>query len=165
MITFSNIQSFGVGNEITITEGIVPGWTLFSITCVEQDGGLGTSTVGSSTSVGNRNAIIRTQEGEIITCTFQNDVVLAAAASIDGTITDSFGRGAPNVLVRVTDLDNGETTFVLTNPFGYYHIGDLQVGGNYLVRVSSKRFAFTPDSRIITLNDDVVGVDFIAAPE
>ena len=165
MITFSNIQSFGAGNEITITEDIVPGWTLFSVSCVEQDGGLGTSTVGSSTSVGNRNAIISTQEGEIITCTFQNDIVLAASASIDGTITDSFGRGASNVLVRVTDLNNGETTFALTNPFGHYRIGDLQVGGNYIVRVNSKRYVFSPDSRIITLNEDVVGIDFIAAPE
>lgn len=163
-ITFSNIQSFGAGNEITITEDMVPGWTLQSITCVEQDGGLGT-TADSSTSVGLRNAIIRTQEGEIITCTFVNEVILAASASIDGTITDSLGRGASKVLVRVTDLDNGETTFAVTNPFGYYHIGDLQVGGNYVVRVSSKRYEFTPDSRIITLNEDVVGVDFIADPE
>ncbi|CAN5707443.1 hypothetical protein BH20ACI4_BH20ACI4_11180 [soil metagenome] len=107
----------------------------------------------------------RTQEGEIITCTFVNEVVLAASASIDGTITDSFGRGATNVLVRVTGLDNGETTFAITNPFGRYRIGDLQVGGNYIVRISSKRYAFTPDSRIITLNEDVVGVDFIADPE
>lgn len=165
MITFSNIQSFGAGNEITITDDTVSGWTLFSISCVEQDGGLGTSTTGSSTSVGNRNAIIRTQQAEVITCTFTNEVVLAAPASIDGRVTDLSGRGLSNVMVRVTDLANGETSYVITNNFGRYSVGDLQVGGNYLVRVSSKRYVFSPDSRIITLNEDVVGVDFTAAPE
>jgi hypothetical protein len=68
-------------------------------------------------------------------------------------------------LVILTDLANGETANVVTISFGRYSVGDLQVGGNYLVRVSSKRYVFSPDSRIITLNEDVVGVDFIANPE
>lgn len=159
----SGVTSFGTGNEITVTEAMVPGWTLQSITCVEQDGGLGT-TANSTTSVGLRNAVIRTQEAEVVTCTFVNAIVLAAGASIEGQITDSLGRGASNVSVRVSDLATGETRFVLTNPFGYYRIGDLEAGGNYLVQVSSKRYTFTPDSTIITLNDDIAGVNFTANP-
>jgi hypothetical protein len=158
------ITGFGPSNKITVTEDTVPGWMLTNITCVEDSGGL-PQIDNSTTSIGLRQASIIAEQGEMITCTFTNEVVLAASASIDGTITDSFGRGASKVLVRVTDLDNGETTFTITNPFGYYHIGDLQVGGNYIVRVSSKRYAFSPDSRIITLNEDVVGVDFTADPE
>ena len=164
-IMFSNIQSFGAGNEITITENLAPGWTLQSVVCKEDDGGLGTSTTGSSTSVGLRNAVIRTQEAEVITCTFTNEVVLAAAASIEGVVTNSSGRGLSNVLVRVTDLNNGETSFAITNPFGRYRIGELQTGVSYLVSVTSKRYVFSSDTRVITLNEDAVGLNFIADPE
>ena len=160
-ITFSNIQSFGAGNEITITENVVPGWTLQSVVCKETDGGLGT-TADSTTSVGLRNAVIRTQEAEVITCTFTNEVVLAAASSIEGIKTNTFGRGLSNVLVRVTDLNNGETSFAVTNPFGRYRIGELQTGVSYLVSVTSKHYVFTNDTRIITLNEDAVGLNFIA---
>lgn len=164
-VVFSNIQSFGAGNEITVTEGMTAGWTLRSVNCVEQDGGLGTSNTGSSTSVGLRNAVIRTQEGEIITCTFTNEVVLAAKASIEGTVTDISGRGLPNAIVKATKLSNGETITVLTNPFGFYRIEDLPVNENYLVRVSSKRYIFSPDSTIITLNDNAAGLNFSANSE
>ncbi|MEO6588194.1 MAG: hypothetical protein ABIP06_02600, partial [Pyrinomonadaceae bacterium] len=88
----SGVTSFGAGNEITVTEANTPGWMLTNISCVESNGGLGT-TADSTTSVGNRNATIRTQEGEAITCTFTNEIVLAAGASIDGVITDSLGSG------------------------------------------------------------------------
>lgn len=166
--TYSNfidftISSFGPSNKITVTENSVPGWLLTNIACTEVSGGPPHSN-NSTTSLGLRRATIIAEQGEMITCTFTNEIVLAAGASIEGGITDSSGRGASNVLVRVSDLDTGENRFVLTNPFGYYRIGDLQVGGNYVVRVSSKRYTFTPDTRIVTLNEDIAGVDFIANP-
>ncbi|MEO6590398.1 MAG: carboxypeptidase-like regulatory domain-containing protein, partial [Pyrinomonadaceae bacterium] len=160
----SGVTSFGTGNEITVTEANTPGWMLTDITCFESNGGLGT-TANSTTSVGNRNAIIRTQEGEVITCTFTNEIVLAAGASIDGVITDSLGSGLAKVGVRVTNLDTGESFYTLTNPFGYYYVGDLEVGVNYAVRVSSKSYQFEPNTRVISLNEDAIGLNFTASPQ
>ena len=159
-ITFSNVQSFGAGNEITVTESITSGWTLTSVVCKEEDGGLGT-TADSTTSVGLRNAVIRTQEGEVITCTFTNQVVLAASVSVEGSIIGTGGRGLPNVSVRITDFSTGEIFYAVSNSFGRYRITGLPVGGTYLVQVSSRRYVFDPDTMIINVNDNVSGLDFI----
>ncbi len=164
MITFNNIQSFGAGNEITVTENNTSGWMLTNITCVEQDGGLGT-TADSTTSVGLRSATIRTQEGEIITCTFTNQVVLAAPVSVEGRVTDTNGRGLSNVMVRITDISNGVTFTTYSNSFGRYAFNNLEVGGTYQVAVSSKRYVFDPDTMIINLNDNVNGLDFISGSD
>lgn len=167
--TYSNfidftITSFGPANKITVTEDIVSGWLLTNIVCTEDSGGP-PQIDNSTTSVGLRQASIIAEQGEMITCTFTNEIVLAAGASISGRITNSSGQGLSKVYVKIINLETGETFYTISNPFGRYGFGDLQVGVNYIVSVNSKQYEFQPSSKVITLLDAVDNFDFISESE
>ena len=85
----------------------------------------------------------------------------AAEASISGRVTTSFGYGVRNATVVATD-SNGAVWTAQTSAFGYYTLKGLGVGRAYVISVKSKSYVFTP--RVITLEDAVDGVDFVANP-
>jgi uncharacterized delta-60 repeat protein len=85
---------------------------------------------------------------------------IAANAGIGGRITTASGRGIQNVSVQISGGNLNEPKFVKTNAFGYYRFQDLQVGQNYVVGVSAKRYSFANPTRVITLNEDLTGEDF-----
>jgi Carboxypeptidase regulatory-like domain/Calx-beta domain len=86
----------------------------------------------------------------------------AATATINGRVTTADGRSIRNVALWLTDTTTGEIKFTKTNPFGYYRFIDLEVGRSYVLSVSSKRFRFANPSRLITLDEDLTGEDFIS---
>jgi uncharacterized delta-60 repeat protein len=86
----------------------------------------------------------------------------AATATINGRVTTASGRSIRNVSLSLTDTTTGESKSTITNPFGYYHFQDLEVGRSYVLSVKSKRFTFAEPSRLITLDEDLTGEDFIA---
>jgi uncharacterized delta-60 repeat protein len=87
---------------------------------------------------------------------------IAANAGISGRITTASGRGIQNVSVQISGGNLAETRYVKTNAFGYYRFQDLQVGQNYVVGVSAKRYSFANPTRVITLNENLTGEDFVS---
>ena len=89
----------------------------------------------------------------------------AAPASVSGRITDANGYGIGNVVVRLEGGDLSQPIIYQTGPFGYYSFDGLTPGFTYVVSATAKRHAFADPVRVVTVNDNVTGVDFLAVPE
>ena len=89
----------------------------------------------------------------------------AAGVSIGGQIRTADGAGIRNVRITLTHLATGETTSALSSTFGYYRFDDLTVGRLYVLSVGAKQFVFEPNTRVISLLDELTNEDFIANPK
>ena len=76
--------------------------------------------------------------------------------SISGRVTDSFGRGVPNVDISVDGLNLSKTNF-----YGYYEIGGFTAGVHTVVPQLAQ-YTFEPASRKVTLPLNGVLVNFQA---
>lgn len=88
----------------------------------------------------------------------------AAPASISGRVVDAAGQGIGGAYIMISDVQAGSTRVVMTSPFGYYAVDDLEVASFYTLTVSHKRFVFEVDTMSFTLREDMTGVDFVASP-
>ena len=86
----------------------------------------------------------------------------AAGATISGRVSNGKGRGVANARVIITDSTGQVVQTARTNAFGYYSVADVASGESYIVSVESKQYKF--GTRIITVAQDVDGVDFTAQP-
>jgi Carboxypeptidase regulatory-like domain len=86
----------------------------------------------------------------------------AASATISGRVTRSDGNGVNRVDVTLTGGGLSQPMTVRTNGFGYYQFGEVPVGDNYIVTVSSKQYTFNPSSRAFTLENNISDADFVA---
>ncbi len=104
-------------------------------------------------------------EGDPGTVSSDGQVELSAAApnqaEINGRILDSIGQGVPNARVTLTNT-SGQSRSVVSNGFGIYRFGNLQVGQTYTISVGSRAFTFTPLT--ISVTGQSVNTDMIAAP-
>lgn len=91
-------------------------------------------------------------------------VPTAAGVSISGRVMTADGSGINKARITITGNSLTEPRVTLTGGFGYYTIDGLQAGETYVVTVGSKRFTFQMPSRVITLDDNVTGLDFVADP-
>ena len=87
----------------------------------------------------------------------------AAYVSVGGRIFTVDGRGISGVRITLTDTIAGEVRHAISNAFGYYRFDDVPVGQTYFMTVASKRHVFDPDTRVISLDDELTDVDWIAA--
>ncbi len=151
-------------NDITVTEASLSGWELSSIQCVETPGSGMTNQNNTTVDLANRSAVIKVEQGESVTCTFTSQELdpTAAPVSISGRITDTKGRGVGNIRLKVQDPVTGQTSFATTSSFGYYTVENLEVLRLYVITAMSKRYTFTPESRTLVLQDDLMGSDFQA---
>lgn len=85
----------------------------------------------------------------------------ATAVKVGGRVTNTSERGVSRASVSLAD-GTGAVRTALTNSFGFYRFDNVQVGTTYLVSVSSKRFAFTPQT--VNASDGLTGLNFIALP-
>lgn len=85
----------------------------------------------------------------------------AASVSISGKVTMQSGRGIRNVKVTLTD-SKGNQQWATTNSFGYYHFENVMAGETVILTAQSKRYSFKQSTRIISVNDDLSDVDFVA---
>ena len=83
----------------------------------------------------------------------------ASIVSVSGHVLIVGGRGVRNAIVTLTDPQN-VMRFAITRSQGSYSFSNVVAGQTYTIAVRSKRFQFT--SRIITVTDDLAGIDFIA---
>ncbi|HJS51446.1 MAG TPA: carboxypeptidase regulatory-like domain-containing protein, partial [Pyrinomonadaceae bacterium] len=93
---------------------------------------------------------------------FSFPIPTAADASITGRVVSASGRGIANVVVTVTDMNGNRVGSATTNPFGFYAVSDLPVGNSYVVTLISRRFIFEPSSQVVTLDNDLDGLNFSA---
>ena len=85
----------------------------------------------------------------------------SAPVSISGRVSTASGKGIYGVRVRMTS-ENGETSYSLTNSFGYFSFDGVPAGGSYVVSVAAKRFTFAQSSILVNARDNVSDVDFVA---
>lgn len=86
----------------------------------------------------------------------------SADATIDGSVRDANGNGISRATVTVTNAATSVTKTALTNAFGFYSVDGLEIGNLYVVSVGHKRFTFEQSLVTFTLNDNVVGLTFVA---
>jgi len=88
----------------------------------------------------------------------------APGCRISGRVTTAAGRGIARAVIAVEEIGGSIVGRAVTNTFGYYTVTDLPSGAAYIVSVGSKRYAFSIDSRVVAVNDNVTGVNFTADP-
>jgi hypothetical protein len=84
----------------------------------------------------------------------------AANGGISGRVITPTGRGIGKTIVTVSGGSLSRPITALTNPFGYYSFDALEAGMTYSVSVSAKGFTFANPVQIVTVQDDLAGVDF-----
>lgn len=151
---FDGISTFNVK---TITETDPGPYMLVNIQCTVNIGTNGTP----APTIGANSASIDIRPGDEVTCTFFNDFVTAAEATVSGRVLDASGAPVRGAWVSATDA-NGSTRFAQTNQFGYYTIRDLEAGGAFYFDVAHKVYIFGP--RYLTIDTDLTNVDFVAEP-
>ncbi|MDM7923436.1 MAG: carboxypeptidase-like regulatory domain-containing protein, partial [Pyrinomonadaceae bacterium] len=158
-------SGIGTGFSYPVTEiGLPSAWTLSDIVCVStMDGGFPNTNV-TTVDLVTLTATIRPDEAESIVCTFKNAFTgtTAAPASISGRVATADGTGIYGARMVLTNASTGETVYATTNPFGYYTFEGMPVSDFYILGVGHKRYTFAENQRTFTLNEDLVGVDFIA---
>jgi len=94
---------------------------------------------------------------------FDNSVSpTAAPATVSGRVGNERGKPVARVLVTIISLSTGEYLQTQTDMFGRYSFENLPTGDDYLVRVYSRRYAFTPNNRHISLLENLSDLDFDA---
>jgi Carboxypeptidase regulatory-like domain len=88
--------------------------------------------------------------------------VTAANVSIGGRVTNDYGRGVSRTTVTLTD-SNGNTRTANTNQFGYYRFTEVESGQNYILEAQRKGYQFENNPRVLNVNEDLTGEDFIGA--
>lgn len=158
-----NIVQLESAGDITITEGSMSGWTLTSIQCVETPGDGMSNVQNTTVNLANRQAAIKVEPGESVTCTFNSQELSpsAAPANVSGRVVDGNGRGIKNVWLIVQNAATGQRSSVMTNSFGYYTFFNLMTGNFYTLTASSKRYVFSQETQSFVLNDNLTGVNFV----
>jgi hypothetical protein len=85
----------------------------------------------------------------------------AAMTNVSGRVTTANGRGISRALVRMTD-SSGVVRAVYTTPFGYYRFQDVEVGQTLILEVKAKAYNFTEPTKVVSLNEELAAIDFIA---
>lgn len=78
---------------------------------------------------------------------------------ITGRLLTSMGQGIPNVQVTLTDT-TGRSFFAVTNGFGFYRFGDLELGQTYTISAASGNYSFMPLT--VSVTGQSIDVDMVA---
>ena len=124
----------------------------------------GVATDGSTIFVVGESKSFASAAGNVVG---QNDLVLlnfgagptAAGVSVSGRVFTPNGRGLGNAQVILTN-PNGNTSTVITSPFGYFRFESVSVGETYIFNVSSKRYQFAP--QVVYVSDQLNELNFFA---
>lgn len=88
-------------------------------------------------------------------------VPLAADMSLSGRVVTADDRGIANAKVTLYQPDGSAITTV-TGRRGSYTFNGLEGGHTVIVSVAARRFVFSDPLRVVQLNDNVTGLDFVA---
>jgi hypothetical protein len=118
---------------------------------------------GTPTEGGLFNFAITTTNGtnsNVTNYSLQILIPTAASVSVAGRVTVGTS-GVTNAVVTLTD-SNGNSRIARTSPFGYYSFDEVEVGQNYIISVSSKRYQF--ETQVVFVTEDVGDLNFTASP-
>ncbi|HMT06784.1 MAG TPA: carboxypeptidase-like regulatory domain-containing protein [Pyrinomonadaceae bacterium] len=87
----------------------------------------------------------------------------AATVSVSGRVTTAVGNGIRNVRVTLTD-GRGVIRSSITGAFGYFRFDDIEVGQTVVLSIVAKRHSFANPTRILSVQEEIADVDFIAEP-
>jgi len=87
----------------------------------------------------------------------------AAGVSLSGRVRTSGSRGIRGAVLVLTAPD-GSSRQTVTNTFGYFRFDRVAAGNTYTLQVISRRFAFASPFQLISVNEDIAGVDYVAEP-
>jgi hypothetical protein len=161
------IQSFGVGNELTVSEENFSGWTLSDLVCSGNGFASATTSKPTQPAAFACRAVVTMNEGGFMTCTFTNSQLgpTAAPASITGQILNSSGGPMGRISLSLVDVVSGEVKTTNTNSDGIYSFTNLTVDHFYQLSVIAKKIRIQDPVRQFTLTEDLVGVDFLCTSQ
>ncbi|HMO81435.1 MAG TPA: carboxypeptidase-like regulatory domain-containing protein [Pyrinomonadaceae bacterium] len=116
-------------------------------------------------SVGDSGPFVTPQNREISHLTFCFEPFSgpsSAEVTLSGRAVTTGGVGVSGARVDVMNLVTGKITRATTNSFGYYVVEGLVAAEIYMVTISHRRHQFFDPQRTITIDDDIVGLDFVA---
>ena len=90
-------------------------------------------------------------------------VPTAANVSVGGRVLTSEGLGISRAAVTLTDGE-GRVRSATTNSFGYYNFDEIPAGETYVLTVNNKRYLFPDSPRVVSVQENLANVDFVAAP-
>jgi hypothetical protein len=93
---------------------------------------------------------------------FQNQSVTAASVSVSGRVLTASGRGIARAQVSLMS-STGEMRIVTTNSFGNFRFDNVAAGEICVVSVRSKRFQFSPVSQVLSVTEDLNGINFFSS--
>lgn len=86
---------------------------------------------------------------------------LAAPVSIDGRVRTALGAGIRGAVVKLIESD-GTIHMATTSTFGHFRFTGVSSGQVVLVDVSARRYTFNVPTQLISLEDNVTGIDFVS---
>jgi Carboxypeptidase regulatory-like domain len=144
------------GGTFAITQSVVAGGGGQNSTggAFSVDGTTGQSAAGNA--VGNTPFAV--------TSGFWNFTAMAPTAAnvgIGGRVITANGNGIRNVVVILT-APNGTSRTIQTGTFGYFKFEEVEVGGTYIISVYSKRYGFSQPTRILSVQEEIADLEFVA---
>ncbi len=93
---------------------------------------------------------------------YQNELIPTAAnVSVSGRVSSANRNGIKNVIVTLVS-PNGSVLTARTGTFGYFRFDEIAAGATYAISVNSKRYNFDPPTQVLTINEELTNVDFVA---
>jgi hypothetical protein len=86
----------------------------------------------------------------------------AAPAGLSGRVATASGEGIRGATVTISGGGLTGPRTVTTGTFGYYSFHDLEPGTTYIITVQSRRYAIANPTRVVTVTDNIAGIDFVA---
>ncbi len=87
----------------------------------------------------------------------------SAPATIAGRVITTNGRGVIGTTMILTNAMTGEIYSTTTNQLGYYLFEGIPSAEFYILSASQRGVTFFENQKTFTLEEDLVGLDFVAA--
>lgn len=84
-----------------------------------------------------------------------------------GTVNSDYGIPIRNARLMLSFINNPNLPTItgLTNPFGYFNLGELPIGEQVVVTVSARNYTFSQPSRTFTIGEEFNNLNFVADPQ
>ncbi|CAN5735178.1 hypothetical protein BH24ACI3_BH24ACI3_05370 [soil metagenome] len=88
----------------------------------------------------------------------------SAPVTVSGRVLAANGKSISGARVTVEGGNLQSSMSAMTNPFGYFRLEGLSSGETYIVTIGSKRYAFAEPTRVVSPQDNITDLDFVAMP-
>lgn len=85
----------------------------------------------------------------------------ASVATIEGRVLTNRGKAIAGAKLTLTD-SQGNARSILSGRNGGFRFTDVEVGQTYVLNISSRGYRFNEPTRVLTVNEDLDGINFIA---